>query len=132
MSPCEFTAISTFFVTPGAHRGRHLFGVNRKRLPKGESGHLLVKVLIQDVAWFRCEYVKNFDGPVSHACRDVLVIIVETHLEAGHASVTKRVFVRNLDVAALRCLGARQVQLANCSLTQTTQTLASGLPREVR
>jgi len=24
MSPCEFTAIKTFLVTPGAQRGRHL------------------------------------------------------------------------------------------------------------
>lgn len=109
MSPCEFTAIKTFLVTPGAQRGRHL-KINEEMvtLPDVCGGHLFFKIFIENVAGLLGEDVENFDASVAHRGGNVFIIVVVTNAESRHLGITECVLVRNLSSATRACLRAYQ------------------------
>ena len=109
MSPCEFTAIKTFLVTPGAQRGRHL-KINEEMvtLPDVCGGHLFFKIFIENVAGLLGEDVENFDASVTHRGGNVFIIVVVTNAESRHLCIAECVLVRNLSSATRAYLRAYQ------------------------
>ena len=79
----------TFFVTPGALSGLHLYNKNKTIryikeglcLPDNGGGHWLLHIVVECVTAFAGEDIIDVNGAVTLACSDVLVIPVESHAE---------------------------------------------------
>ena len=91
--PFAFAAIITFFVTPGALRGRHLQKLHLARLPYARARADFLHVLVQEVALLAGEKIENLDRAVTTASSDVLVVVVESDAESGRRNITESVLV---------------------------------------
>jgi len=63
-----------------------------------ESGHRLFHLGVEDVALLASEYIKDANGAVSAASRNVLVVPVEANRESRDAYVTEHVLGRHFQV----------------------------------
>jgi len=88
----------TFFVTPGAARGRHLsHNQLLGALPDLGDGHWLIHVAVQSVALLSCEDVEYLDAAIALTSRDILVVGVKTDAEGLLRGIAQGVFVGDLD-----------------------------------